>query len=127
MTEYDELVEKHRHAQRTYDLFSKEYERIGVELSRAELRLKGIEEKIKHEMMTDGCIEQDVGDVCLKLRKRPARLEIYNNDAVPDEFMREKVVRSPDKVAIKKWLDEGNATNFARLIDDDYNLQVKFI
>ena len=100
---------------------------IDLQIRKTKSEIDQLEDLITKEMMNDGCVEQDVGNFCLRLRKKPPRLEIFNDDAVPDEFMREKVTRSPDKIAIKKWVQAGNATNFAKLVDDEYSLQMKAI
>lgn len=125
--QYDEAVESLDFKRGLLVMLETQKNDIDLQIRKTKSEVEQLEAVLTQEMMNDGCVEQDVGNFCLRLRKKPARLEIYDDDAVPDEFMREKVVRSPDKMAIKKWVQAGNATNFAKLVDDEYSLQMKAI
>lgn len=74
-------------------------------------------------MQEQGLNSVDVAHFRLSLRKSQA-VEVSDQDAIPQDYMRTKTVIEPDKIAIKAALKQGHVVPGTALIDRQ-SLQIK--
>ena len=85
------------------------------------------EQRLKDYMA--GCMERlgqtkvETPRGVVSLRKKPAHVEIIDEDAIPDEYMR--VTKSPDKRAISAAVKDGENVPGAALITNEKTLSIK--
>lgn len=51
-------------------------------------------------------------------------VDVTNFEELPEEFIKTKIEKTPDKVAIKNAIKDGNTVNGAKLVTN-YNIQIK--
>ena len=51
-------------------------------------------------------------------------VDVTNFEELPEEFIKTKIEKTPDKVAIKNAIKDGNKVNGAKLVTN-YNIQIK--
>jgi hypothetical protein len=79
-------------------------------------RAERIEEEILKRMAKESLDQANGWKIKLVAAPCPASVEITNDRLLPDAFVREKVDRSPDKVAIKAALSRDEDVPGARLV-----------
>ena len=60
----------------------------------------------------------------IRVRINPPKLDIFDPESIPSEFMREKVTREPDKNAIKALIRDGIHVDGCRVIQES-RLEIK--
>jgi hypothetical protein len=83
-------------------------------------RLKGI---LVRSMMENNEKELSSARYCAKIRNSKAT-EVYDESAIPSEYLVEKTTYAPDKNAIKEAIESGKEVAGARIIIN-HNLQIK--
>ena len=82
-----------------------------------------LKNNLTNAMQEFGITEMKGRTIKLSFRKSES-VDVYNVDALPDEFKRTKVTVEPDKIAIKEALKNGEVVEGATLSIKD-NLQIK--
>lgn len=88
-------------------------------------RHKSLQERLRNTLaqVLEVGKKYDLGLHSIGWRKSEA-IEIENEDALPKEFIKEKVTYSPDKTLIKQAIKAGKEVAGARLVERN-NLQIK--
>lgn len=102
---------------------------IEQEIDRLSTRGGAIERKYEHMMdLIQSHIkpDQEIKDsqCVLKLRACPPSVKVTDKDMLPDQYIRMKVSREPDKEHIKQALKDGLVIPGAELVTN-YSLQIK--
>ncbi|NVO88916.1 siphovirus Gp157 family protein [Lactobacillus rhamnosus] len=79
---------------------------------------------VLNEMVTRGSQSIEDSDVSIKVRKKPASVEVFDAEKLPAYLWREKTQMVPDKSEIAKRLKAGDDIDGARLVPGN-RLEVK--
>lgn len=105
------------------ELFDKEIKRLTERKKQLAKTQELLKDRLTEAMQEFGITEMKGKTIKLSFRKSES-VDVYNVDALPDEFKRTKVSIEPDKVAIKEALKNGEEVEGATLFIKD-NLQIK--
>lgn len=83
---------------------AREFDRIAKSIKRVGEEIKG---RMVYAMETMGLDEIKGDDFRFKLTKGPGSLDIFNEEVLPDEYVRTTIVRDPQKNEIKAALKAG--------------------
>ena len=61
----------------------------------------------------------------ITLRKSPRSVEILDENAIPEEFIKIETVKKIDKVAIKEKLQMNENIEGVKLAEEKYNISIK--
>lgn len=61
----------------------------------------------------------------IQIKKPLKKVEVYDQNLLPVEFLRTKTIVEPDKIALKKALDSHEEIQGAKLVDGDRGLKYK--
>lgn len=95
-----------------------EIKRLGALKKRAETQSERMRLYLKKNMLATNTTEIDGTILKIKLKKNPPRVDVEDENAVPDEYKRSKVVVSIDKDAIKTAVKAGVGVNGTKVIQD---------
>ena len=105
------------------ELFDKEIKRLTERKKQLAKTQELLKDRLSFAMHEFGIEEMKGKTIKLSFRKSES-VDIYNFNALPEEFKRTKVTVEPDKVAIKEALKNGEEVEGATLFVKD-NLQIK--
>lgn len=88
-----------------------------------EKRIKNIEDYLLHNMERCGITEIKCPYFVIKVKNCPPSVKILSEEFIPDEFMRVKETKEPDKTKLKEHLKEHNVT-FA-VLEHKKRLEIK--
>jgi len=99
-------------------------------LAKVRKQYKETEDKIKN-MVIDLMVKEKknkmkVGNYLFELKLNPVSVVITDKDKIPDEYMREKIIKEPDKVKIKKFYKEHNYEKGIAGTDTDKTYKLKY-
>lgn len=89
--------------------------------ARKEKAVARLKEALKSAIQTFG--PQEVGITTLKIRKSEA-VQVDDVESLPEQFVKVKVSKQPDKTAIKKAIKAGEVVEGATIVENQ-NLQIK--
>lgn len=110
----------------TISAMKEEEKRIADNRKALENKLDRFKDYVKECMERNDItkIETELGT--LSIIKNPTSVEVVNQDAVPDEYLRVKTQIEVDKTKIKKTLKEtGEVPNGIRIVNDNTRLDIK--
>ena len=109
------IIKVIRQQEADIEMVDAEIERLKVVKERMKKGIEGFKSYIKHNMlqMEVKKIETPLGN--LSLRQTTAT-DVYDESALPKEFLKEKITYTPSKTDIKKALQAGEEVTGARLI-----------
>lgn len=109
------IIKVIRQQEADIDMVDAEIERLKVVKERMKKGVEGFKSYIKHNMLQMELkkIETPLGN--LSLRQTTAT-DVYDESALPKEFLKEKITYTPSKTDIKKALQAGEEVSGARLI-----------
>jgi hypothetical protein len=127
MSEYSEFIKSTLDAVESQETLAESYKRQIVELTghmkAAQAKADGLRKDICDMMLAEGDLGPvDIGQHNLTLRRNPPKVVITGN--VPQEFIRIREVKEPDKTKIKVRIADGASLDFAH-IEQDYSIQLK--
>lgn len=86
--------------------------------------LDSITSSVRDEMLENGVLEEQREGVTFKLRKLPQRIDIFcKPEELPEQYQRIKI--EADKRKIKEAVKNGEGSNFAKLTEPEYKLEIK--
>ena len=117
------IIKVIRQQESDIEMVEAEIERLKAVKERMKKGVEGFKSYIKHNMlqMEVKKIETPLGS--LSLRQTTAT-DVYDESALPKEFLKEKITYTPSKTDIKKALQEGKEVAGARLVVNT-NLNIK--
>lgn len=110
----------------TISAMKEEEKRIADNRKALENKLDRFKEYLKECMEKNGIskIETELGT--LSIIKNPTSIEVINQDAIPDEYLRVKTQIEVDKTKIKKTLKEtGEVPDGIRIVNNNTRLDIK--
>ena len=110
----------------TISAMKKKEKRIADNRKALENKLDRFKEYLKECMEKNGIskIETELGT--LSIIKNPTSIEVINQDAIPDEYLRVKTQIEVDKTKIKKTLKEtGEVPDGIRIVNNNTRLDIK--
>ena len=81
-----------------------------------EKTFKLLKDKLSNSMQTFGILELDFNIFKLNFRKSKS-IEIIDNTLIPDNFLVTKTTKTPDKIALKKAIEQGEIIEGVELIE----------
>lgn len=105
------------------EMFDNEIKRLTERKKQLAKTQEMLKDRLTGAMQEFGITEMKGKTIKLSFRKSES-VDVYNVEALPDEFKRTKVSIEPDKVAIREALKEGKTVEGATLLIKD-NLQIK--
>ncbi len=109
------IIKVIRQQESDIEMVEAEIERLKAVKERMKKGVEGFKSYIKHNMlqMEVKKIETPLGN--LSLRQTTAT-DVYDESALPKEFLKEKITYTPNKTDIKKALQAGEEVSGARLV-----------
>jgi predicted RNase H-like nuclease (RuvC/YqgF family) len=105
------------------EMFDNEIKRLQERRKQLAKTQDMLKDRLTGAMQEFGITEMKGRTIKLSFRKSES-VDVYNVDALPEEFKRTKITIEPDKVAIKEALKNGEVVEGATLLIKD-NLQIK--
>jgi len=105
------------------EMFDNEIKRLQERRKQLAKTQDMLKDRLTGAMQEFGITEMKGKTIKLSFRKSES-VDVYNVDALPEEFKRTKVTVEPDKIAIKEALKNGEVVEGATLLIKD-NLQIK--
>lgn len=114
------LLDKLLSARHAIELNKQAKRELTMKGNRLEKELEDIEQAWIDYMRGNGLKETEIGHLKLSIGESYS-VDVDDVDAVPDEFVREKIVREPNKILIRELKPQGNWY----VIKQSYKLTVK--
>jgi hypothetical protein len=103
----------------------REIERLQEKKKIRQNKIDSVREYLSHNMQATGISKIECPLFAITLSKPAKQVEITDEAALPDEYVRVKTTVSPDKVALAKALKDGIEVPGAILIDGASRLTIK--
>jgi hypothetical protein len=103
----------------------REIERLQEKKKIRQNKIDSVREYLRHNMQATGISKIECPLFAITLSKPAKQVEITDEAALPDEYVRVKTTVSPDKVALAKALKDGIEVPGAILIDGASRLTIK--
>jgi hypothetical protein len=103
----------------------REIERLQEKKKIRQNKIDSVRDYLRHNMQATGISKIECPLFAITLSKPAKQVEITDEAALPDEYVRVKTTVSPDKVALAKALKDGIEVPGAILIDGASRLTIK--
>lgn len=86
-----------------------------------------LREMVLRSMQVSGVrrLAGDAFEYCMA--KNPSRVEIVNQDMIPEQLLRKKLTVEPDKAMIRKAIESGVEVSGAKLVDGEDRVSIKLL
>lgn len=91
----------------------------------AEKKVDKLENLLKWSMKSLDQVKVECGEFTIKLKKTPPKVIINNDDLIPEEFMRVKTIREPDKNKIADELKREGGNVAGCHLESGERLEIK--
>ncbi len=115
----DSIAEIYRNKKATIDAIEAEIDRLTTLKKRQKTATERLENLVYMYLSITGKKRENGDKFSVSLRKNPARVNIVDEAAIPQEFVKEKVMTSIDRVRIKNALKAGETVAGATLVQDE--------
>lgn len=89
-----------------------------------ENKINRIKQYIKTNMVNSGIEKIELPEFVISIKNNPPKVEITNEDILPEKYFRSKTTIAPDKTAIKKDMVNGESVDGCNLIQNT-RLEIK--